>query len=414
MRSAVRAASTGIKPVFIARLLPCRAMSKPLRILPLLAAAAALPFTFAACGGDSITKTEFDHWMKIAAISQQQQTGATGAVTVPDAPDFKACIAAKKKTAKPAKGQPVPNDASYKGQCQTEYNGLRDQVMSFLINYAWIQGESAEEGIKYTDAQTKAEFDKQRNQSFPKDKDYLAFLKSSGYVQEDLLYRIRMQSLGTKLRDKIIKGSDKVSDAAIAAYYNKNKARFAVPEKRDIRIVLTKDEAQAKAAKKALDEGQSWSAVAKKYSTDAGTKNTGGLLSAVPKGQQEKALDDATFAAKQGVISGPVKTQFGYYVFEVAKITPGSQQTLDQEKESIRQLLSQQQQQDKLNAFIKTFEKKWKDRTDCRKGYVTQDCSNAPKTSTATTATPGAATQNAAPADSSASTSAPATSTTGQ
>jgi foldase protein PrsA len=338
-------------------------------------------------GGDSIKTTTFDHWLNVAATTQQQQTGATGAPVIPDPPNFTKCIATKKKTAtKPAKGQPNPTDATYKSQCQQEYNGLRDQVMQFLITSAWIQGESSDRGVKVSDADVKKDFDKQRQQSFPKDTDYLAFLKSSGYVQEDLLYRIKVQDLTNKLRTKILAGSDKVSSAQIADYYNKNKARFAQPEKRDLRIVLTKTAAQADKAKKALDSGQSFKTVAAKYSIDQGTRDNGGLLAGVPKGQQEKALDDATFKAAQGKITGPVKTQFGYYVFQVAKITPGTQQTLDQSKASIKQLLVSQQQQKKIDAFSKDFQKKWKGRTDCRKGYVTADCKNAPK-ATATTAT---------------------------
>ena len=35
--------------------------------------------------------------------------------------------------------------------------------------------------------------------------------------------------------------------------------------------------------------------------------------------------------------------------------------------------------------FIKKFEKKWKDRTDCRKGYVVQVCKNYKKPKTPTT-----------------------------
>ena len=189
--------------------------------------------------------------------------------------------------------------------------------MQFLITSAWIEGESDDRGVKVSDTDVKKDFDKQRKQSFPKDKDYLAFLKSSGYVQEDLLYRIQVQDLTTKLRTKILEGTDKVSSAQIADYYNKNKSRFAQPEKRDLRIVLTKTEAQANKAKAALEAGQSFKTVAAKYSIDQGTRDNGGLLAAVPKGQQEKALDDATFSAAKGKIVGPVKTQFGYYVFEV-------------------------------------------------------------------------------------------------
>jgi foldase protein PrsA len=371
-----------------------------------------LPLVLAACGGgdsvpgnavvkigsDPIKTTEFDHWLKVAATTQQQQTGATGAASIPDPPEFKNCIAQKKKTAtKPAKGQPNPTDATYKSQCSQEYSSLRDQVMQFLISSAWIEGESHDRGVKIADADVKKDFDKQRQQSFPKDKDYAAFLKSSGYVQEDLLYRIKVQNLSQKLRTKILEGTDKVSQQQIADYYNKNKARFAQPEKRDLRIVLTKTEAQANKAKAALDSGQSFKTVAAKYSIDQGTRDSGGLLAAVPKGQQEKALDDATFKAAKGKIGGPVKTQFGYYVFQVVKITPGSQQTLDQSKASIKQLLVSQQQQTKLDAFVKDFQKKWKDRTECQKGYQTQDCKNAPKkaaTTAASTAAPAPTTTN--------------------
>jgi foldase protein PrsA len=395
-------------------------MTSPRRLSALLGAFFVLPLDHAACGGDSvpgnavvkigsdpIKTSAFDHWLQVAATTQQQQTGATGQAAVPKPPEFTACVANKKKTAvKPAKGQPTPTDATYKAQCQQEYDALRDQTMQFLISSAWIEGESADRGVKIADSQVKKDFDKQRLQSFPKDKDYLAFLKNSGYVQEDLLYRIKIQSLSDKLRTKVLEGTDKITDAQIANYYNKNKIRFAVPEQRDLKIVLTKTEDQAKKAKAALDSGQSFKTVASKYSIDQATKGDGGTLTGVPKGQQEKSLDAATFKAPKGQIEGPVKTQFGYYVFEVTKITPSKQQPLSSSKASIKQLLISQKQQTTLDTFVKDFQKKWKDRTTCQKGYQTTECSNPPKAkpstpAPATTATPQ---QNAPPASGTATT----------
>ena len=117
------------------------------------------------------------------------------------------------------------------------------------------------------------------------------------------------------------------------------------------------------------------------------------MLLAVAKGQQEKALDSAVFAAKKGQLEGPVKTQFGYYVFKVQKITQASQQSLAQAKQTIKQLLASQNQQKALDSFVKDFRKKWKGKTNCRSGYVTQDCKNAPKAKKSTsTAPPGAVT----------------------
>ena len=358
----------------------------------------------AACGGNNvpgnavanvdgtlITSQTFGHWLGVAARSQNP---AGGRVAVPDAPTFTKCIAAKREAQpKPAKGQKPPTDAQLKSQCQQEYNGLRDQVMQFLISAQWIEGEAADEGIKVSDADVNKRFQQTKKQSFPKEADYQKFLKQSGMTQADILFRVRLDALSTKIRDKVTKGQSKVTDAQITSYYNKNRKRFAQPERRDLRIVLTKTKSQAEAAKKALDGGQSWKTVAKKYSTDQSTKNTGGQLLAVTKGQQDRTFENAAFAAKKSKVLGPVKTQFGYYVFEVTKITPASQQSLAQSKTMIRQLLATQNQQKALNNFIKDFQKKWKDRTNCRKGFITQDCSNAPKQKKAPQTAPGAVPQ---------------------
>ena len=115
-----------------------------------------------------------------------------------------------------------------------------------------------------------------------------------------------------------------------------------------------------------------------------------GLLSAVPKGQQEKALDEAVFKAKKGQLSGPVKTQFGQYIFEVTKITPASQQTLAQAKETIRQTLQSQNQQKALESFSKDYSERWKEKTDCREGYVIQQCKQGPKSTPQPTPAGGA------------------------
>ena len=172
--------------------------------------------------------------------------------------------------------------------------------------------------VKVTDAEVKKSFDEQKKQSFPKDADYKKFLSTSGQTEEDILQRVKLDLLSNKIRDKVVKGKDKVSDKAIEDFYNKNKARFAQPEKRDLRVVLTKDKADADKAKAALESGDSWNTVAKKYSIDDTSKAAGGKLPAQAKGTLDKELDDAVFSAKKNELEGPIKTQYGYYVFTVS------------------------------------------------------------------------------------------------
>lgn len=362
-------------------------MIKAVRLTLALAALAAPVALVAGCGGvpgnavaevdgNAIDKATYDHWINVAARSSGQ--GANASVPVP--PDFTACIAAKRKTTpKPAKGQPKVTDDQLKTQCKQEYTQLRDQVLQLLISTQWLEGEAKAQGITVTDDEVKKSFDQQRKQSFPKDADYQKFLKDSGQSEADILLQVKADLLASKIRDKVVKGKDTVSDAQIQDFYNKNKARFAQPERRDLEVVLTKGKAKADAAMKELKSGKSFKQVAKKYSIDEASKAQGGKLPAQAKGTLEKQLDEAVFSAKKGKLKGPVKTQFGYYVFKVDKITPASQQSLEQAKETIRQTLQSQNQQKALAAFSKDYSDRWKAKTDCREGYVIQQCKQGPK-----------------------------------
>ena len=346
-------------------------------------------------GDQSIQRDTFNHWMQIAAVSSAGQTSTTGTTPkaqVPDAPNFTKCVAQKKATAaKPAKGTPEPTPAQLKGQCQTEYNALRDQVLEFLIRGNWIEQETKKQNLKVTDKDVQKQIDAAVKQAFQNPQDFQKFLQRSGLTEADVFYQQRNQLLQQKLTEKVTKAQGKVTDAQIQAYYDKNKSKFATPERRDLRIVLTKTKEDAAAARKALDSGQSWSAVAKKYSIDQASKAQGGKLTGVAKGQQEKALDDAIFKADKGKLVGPVKTQFGWYVLEVSKVTDAKQQSLEQSTASIKQILTSDNQRKALDQFGKDYRKRWKADTACRKGYTTADCKNGPKTQ-ATTST-GAAQQ---------------------
>ena len=73
----------------------------------------------------------------------------------------------------------------------------------------------------------------------------------------DVLFRLRIQELGTRISEAVERRSGNVTEAQIAAYYNRNRDQFAVPERRDLEIILTRTEAQANAAKRAIESGTS-------------------------------------------------------------------------------------------------------------------------------------------------------------
>jgi foldase protein PrsA len=372
-------------------------VSKALRFISALGAVFFAVVGLVACGGGvpcnavaqvqetPISTEAFKHWMTIAATSQ----GAGGKPVLPEPPNYTACIAhSKELAAKESKTAP-PSEATLKKQCETQYKSLKQEVLSFLLSSQWVIGEAKELGVKLSDAEVKSQFEKIKSQQFPKAASFEKFLALSGQSVSDLLLRVKLNLLSSKIQQKVAQKKATVTNAQIEKYYNENKARFGTPERRNVNLILTKTEAAAKSAKQEVESGKSFSSVAKKASIDPTSKVNGGKLSEVVKGQEEKTLDQAIFAAKVKALSGPIKSPFGYYVYEVTGVSPGSSQSLAQSRAAIKAQLTATQSQEALSKFVKEFKKTWTARTDCRSEYVVADCKQfkAPKTGTGTTTT---------------------------
>jgi foldase protein PrsA len=372
---------------------------KTLRILLALGAFFVAATMLAACGSSSddsvpsdavanvdgtpITKADYEKWSAIT-VKGSAQGGA--AVVIPDPPSFTRCIATLRRQSRPVRGQPAPTDVTLRAQCRQQNEQIVQQTMGTLIQNAWIEKEAKEQDVTVSDAEVQRQLATTKRQSFPTEKAFQRFLKQSGMTEADVLERVRIQALAAALTRKVQSSAAPVTDAQIQSYYDRNRAQFALPERRDVQIILTRTEAQANAAKRAIQGGTSWAAATRQYSTDAASKATGGVLRGVSPGQQERALDQAAFSARREVIVGPVKGQFGYYLLRVTSVTPARQTPLAEARDQIRTLLAQQGVQQKMSTFIRDFQDRWKGKTTCREGYVVQLCKNAPAIRTTSTA----------------------------
>jgi parvulin-like peptidyl-prolyl isomerase len=335
--------------------------------------------------GNPITTQAFNHWMYVAAKSQAAQNPGQPVIVPNDPPNFNTCIAQARKE--------IPSLAktatkTLRTDCSQLFTSLSSQVMDFLIKAYWYQADAHKLGVKVTDAEVLKTFNQQKNQEFPGGKGYSNFLSQTGQTQQDILYRFRVNAIVQKLAAKHTKS---ITQADIQNYYNSHSSQFGTQETRKMRVVLAKNQADALAAKKALSSGQSWTTVAKKYSTDPTTKNSGGLLNSVTKQQADPALAPVAFSAPVNKLMGPIKGQFGYYVFEIIQITPATHQSLAQVSAQIRQTLTQQQAQSAQTAVDNHAKNDWLSQTTCRSQYAMADCKGykAPKTATTGSTSPG-------------------------
>jgi foldase protein PrsA len=337
--------------------------------------------------GNPVTTQAFNHWMYVAAKSQaaeSEEQGQSVPVIVPnDPPDFTTCIANVRKAYPSLKKTATK---TLRTDCQEEFTSLSQSVMDFLITAYWYQADAHKLGLKVTNAEVQSAFATAKKQTFPTASGFNSFLSETGQTLDDIVYRFKINTIVQKL---VARYTKPVTQAQIVAYYNSHPTQFGTAESRNMRIVLTTSAAQADAAKKALQSGQSWTTVAKKYSTDPTTKNNGGLLTGVTQGQQDAALTKAAFAAPVNQLIGPVKGQFGYYVVEVIKITPATHKTLAQSTATIKSQLTTTESQNAQTAVANQAKKDWLSQTTCRSDYAMADCKGykAPKTATTGTST---------------------------
>ena len=212
-----------------------------------------------------------------------------------------------------------------------------------------------------------------------------------------------------EVREEYLRGNDKIkieyvvikpddlqskieaSDAELTGYFEKNKARYVVPERRTVdyaildfaqlrqRAQVTEDEEKvyyqqhidgykledrahvahilfktvgktdaevAEIKKKAEDvlnkakHGGKFADLAKQYSEDT-TKDKGGDLDWIVRGQTVPEFEAAAFSLPKGAISDLVKTQYGFHIIQVIDRETARTQTFDEVKGPIQTQLQQ-------------------------------------------------------------------------
>ena len=266
---------------------------------------------------------------------------------------------------------PAPDDP--------QYEAIRDEAMNNLLDIEWIQGEAERRGIEVSDEEVQREFEQTKEENFNTEKEYQQFLEQSGFTQEDIDLRVRLQLLSEKIQNEITDAAEGVSDSDAEQFYEANKAQFGQPESRNIRFVLNPERGEADRAAEQLREDNSpenWDEVAKEFSTDDATKGEGGVRESVVEGTFDPALDSAIFEAPQGEVEGPIETPQGFYVFQVDSITEERTVPLDEAREQIDQQLQGQVEQEVFSDFLSDYRDRWTELTICADDFLVDRCDN--------------------------------------
>lgn len=139
-----------------------------------------------------------------------------------------------------------------------------------------------------------------------------------------------------------------VSPEDVQALYNERLEELTVPEQRRASHILIKlDEKAGEAEQQAalekaqglvrqLEQGKSFSELARSSSEDIGATSTGGDLGLIQKGVLDPAVEAAVFSLALNQVSELVRSKFGYHLIKVTEISAEKSPSLETLQDELR------------------------------------------------------------------------------
>jgi foldase protein PrsA len=268
-------------------------------------------------------------------------------------------LLSRAKIAYKQQGQAFPKQGT------TNYQAIRDNVVTLLVEQAELDQKAASMGIKVTDADIDARVALVKKQYFGgSEKKYLAEIKKQGYTEQTVRTDVfRPQLVSERVQKQIVKDV-KVSDADVQKYYNDNKSLYQQPESRDVRYILVgKSKATAQSVYQQLVKGgdKAWCTLSKKYAKDASGQNCG--KATFSKGQTVAIFDRTAFSSPAHKVVKPFydPTQYkSWFVMEpLGPVKPSSTTPEKQVAAQIKSTLLSTKQKAAIADFSKSLTKSY-------------------------------------------------------
>ena len=231
-------------------------------------------------------------------------------------------------------------------QAAASRDELRKRLAEELVSELLIRDRADRLNIAVTDSEVKDAIERLKQQhGIESDQQFETSLRNSGLTRTDMEARLREQLLTQKVFSRELRRND-LSDADLRERYNREKEQYRLPERAHLReIVVLKPEGEAKlaearqraaeVAEAARKPGTAFASVASTMS-ESGTRDKGGDLGEVSKGDLVADLDKAVFSAPAGTILGPLETKSAWHIILVEQRLPSEVPAFESVKDRFR------------------------------------------------------------------------------
>jgi len=265
---------------------------------------------------------------------------------------------------------------------------LREGVVSELLDRELIRQEAERRRLRL-DEEFVAEEERRAVEQLGGEEKLKAYLSARGLSREEFMETVRAPLYALLLR-RVLGRDLSVTDEELKTFYEAHKtdAEFQMPERVAASHVLVAArpsviEAQLReerglagnALRKAVDEEVArrraraegvrlrlfkgglgrqadFAALAREFSDDAATREQGGALGLFQRGAHSKAFDDAAFALKEGEVSAPVQTEFGFHVIKLERREPARTLTFEEAAPDLRRRLLAEREAETLKSWL--------------------------------------------------------------
>lgn len=145
-----------------------------------------------------------------------------------------------------------------------------------------------------------------------------------------------------------------VSEDDVRAAYEQHRTEYVTPEKRAAQVLVSQDEAKAAALANEWRAGADWARM-EQAAKDAGVASVA-LEDSAAAEFPSPDLARAVFAASPDAVTGPVRTELGFQVFRVTHVVPGTERTLAQAHDELRDRVARERAADQIYARAQTLE----------------------------------------------------------
>jgi peptidyl-prolyl cis-trans isomerase C len=242
-----------------------------------------------------------------------------------------------------------------------DYRGpLTLELINVLINSQLLYQKAAASGIKATDEEVQAEFQKIAK-TFKNDAEMNAALADQNTDRATLEKSLAESLLISKYVEENVNKKVAVTQEELAKYYSSNLKEFNHPDLVRTSHILIRPagdtpEQEAKAKERAeallarINKGEDFAKLAKENSVDA-SASQGGDIGLTSKDALDPTYADAAFAMSVGTLK-VVKSQFGYHVIKVTEKKKEGLSTLEEVKAGLTEYLKSQKAQVELTKLV--------------------------------------------------------------